>query len=77
MTDHLPECLVEQCCAKDERLTTYMCICQQLRACEQRVLDAAFAAIEEQQQSFPDDPWVRVGLGIAQVAVNKLMKEKP
>ena len=42
MSDHLPECL------HDDR--TYglrgLCICDELRACDQRVLDAARAAVE-------------------------------
>ena len=43
MTDHLPECL------HDDK--TYglhgLCICDELRACEQRVLEAAIAAVRE------------------------------
>ena len=41
MTDHLPECLVPDF---DQGL--WICICNQLRACEQRVLDAAREAVD-------------------------------
>ena len=52
------------------------CICIHLAACEQRVLRDVVAAIEAEQRSFPDDPYVRIGLGISKAAVNKLMRER-
>ena len=42
MTEHLPECPVAV--ARPGTFTS--CICDRLRACEQRVLDAARAAVE-------------------------------
>lgn len=53
------------------------CICIHLAACEKRVLRDVVAAIEAEQRSFADDPYVRIGLGIAKAAVNKRMEEKP
>ena len=45
MTDHLPECIA----ADPEAISGAMwCICDRLRACEQRVLDAAEAAVLDQ-----------------------------
>ena len=41
MTEHLPECW-----AKHESDPEAWCICDELRACEQRVLDAAVQRIE-------------------------------
>ena len=40
MTEHLPECLVP-----DFDKGLWVCICNQLRACEARVLDAAREAL--------------------------------
>ena len=40
MTDHLPECPKSA-----DRYAMAMCICVRLRACEQRVLDAAREAV--------------------------------
>jgi hypothetical protein len=42
MTEHLPECLVP-----DFEKGLWICICNQLRACEQRVLGAAALRVEE------------------------------
>ena len=41
MTEHLPECW-----AKHESDPPAWCICDELRACEERVLDAAVQRIE-------------------------------
>lgn len=42
MTDHLPEC---ECYTKVHAHKCALCICDRLRACEQRVLDAAREAV--------------------------------
>ena len=58
------------------------CICIHLAACEQRALRHAIAAIEEQQQLWAAeqlwaaDTLVRLGMGTAKDAVNKLMREQ-
>lgn len=44
---HLPECGVSFACGVCGNLSNTRCICRQLRACEQRVLDAAREAVEE------------------------------
>ena len=44
MTEHLPECPHSEPALSPGFLV--MCICDRLRACEQRVLDAARAAVE-------------------------------
>ncbi len=43
MNEHLPECLMNL------EYAVRVCICTELRACEQRVLDAAREAIAEQK----------------------------
>lgn len=56
MSDHLPECLVPD--FENER---WICICNQLRACEQRVRAACIAAaklsITTNPQSDYDEGW--------------------
>ena len=42
---HLPECGVSFACGVCGNLSNTRCICRQLRACEQRVLDAAREAV--------------------------------
>ena len=42
MTEHLPECW-----AKDPSDPPAWCICDELRACERRMLDAAREVVEE------------------------------
>ena len=49
MTKHLPECLHDD----DTYGLRGLCICDELRACEQRVLDAAREAVE---QEWTEDP---------------------
>ena len=49
MSDHLPECGVSFACGVCGNLSNTRCICRQLRACEQRVLDEIAA----------DGPWFR------------------
>lgn len=48
MTEHLPECCVrtDDCKAEPCQRCHAFCICEQLRACEERVLDAARDAVE-------------------------------
>jgi len=47
MTEHLPECLVP-----DFDKGLWICICNQLRACEERVIAAAMHRVE----AIADDP---------------------
>ena len=51
MTEHLPECPHSEPALSPGFLV--MCICDRLRACEQRVLDAAREAVE---QEWTEDP---------------------
>jgi hypothetical protein len=41
MTEHLPECPVEKMLRDGRTVASQTCICDALRACEARVLDAA------------------------------------
>ena len=50
MTDHLPECLVP-----DFDKGLWICICKQLRACEERVLNAAREAVVALPYDEPED----------------------
>ena len=49
MTEHLPECFASLCECDDTHFKSidcdFSCICPSLRACEQRVLDAAREAV--------------------------------
>ena len=49
MSKHLPECFASLCECDDTHFTSidcdYSCICDELRACEQRVLTAARKAV--------------------------------
>ena len=47
MTEHLPECPVEAMLAKGHTVAAQSCICERLRACEERVLNAAREVVEE------------------------------
>lgn len=44
MSDHLPEC--QDALIPDWENERWICICKYLRACEQRVLDAALEAVD-------------------------------
>lgn len=46
MTEHLPECPVEKMLRSGRTVGSQTCICDALRACEARVLDAAVQRIE-------------------------------
>ena len=65
MTEHLPECLHDD----DTYGLRGLCICDELRACEQRMLDAAREAVERVSTLF--EP-----LGPALAAIDAL-REKP
>jgi hypothetical protein len=51
MSKHLPEC--QDALIPDWENERWICICKYLRACEQRVLDAAREAIAEIHQPIP------------------------
>ena len=65
MSDHLPECLHDD----DTYGLRGLCICDELRACEQRVLDAAREAVERVSSLLQP-------LGPALAAIDAL-REKP
>lgn len=46
MTEHLPECPVEKRLRSGKTVSSQTCICGALRACEDRVLDAAVQRVE-------------------------------
>ena len=52
MSDHLPECLHDD----DTYGLRGLCICDELRACEQRMLDAARQAVEAELGWEEPDP---------------------
>lgn len=45
MTEHLPECPVEKRLRSGKTVSSQTCICGALRACEERVIDAAQEAV--------------------------------
>lgn len=53
MTDHLPECGFNDALRPQTALVGVYCICERLRACEQRVLDQARAAILKDHRPVP------------------------
>lgn len=57
MTDHLPECFASLCECDDTHFKStdcdFSCICPSLRACEQRVLDAAREAVAAKAMHSP------------------------
>lgn len=58
MSDHLPECGTND--------GSMFCICAALRACEQRVLDAAQEAIRNREDG-EYFPWVQVEIAVAAI----------
>jgi hypothetical protein len=73
MTGHLPECY-------EPGATTFeqACICEQLRACEQRTLDEAEQAVAKIWENHPNSDWDEFMKEI-QMAFDtiRLLKEKP
>ena len=69
MTEHEPECWFRGCTHPHVCGRCRNCICDELRACEQRVLDAAREAVERVSTLF--EP-----LGPALAAIDAL-REKP
>ena len=72
MTEHLPECFASLCECDDTHFKSidcdFSCICPSLRACEQRMLDAAREAVERVSTLF--EP-----LGPALAAIDALRRE--
>lgn len=64
---HLPECpMLDVIPFVDEGWDEGPCICDRLRACEQRVLDAAREAIRNREDG-EYFPWVQVEIALAAI----------
>lgn len=64
MSDHLPECASAM--IPDFHNERWVCICDALRACEQRALDAAREAIRNREDG-EYFPWVQVEIATAAI----------
>lgn len=73
MTDHLPECGVSFPCGVCGNLSNRRCTCDALRACEQRVLNAAREAIRNREDG-EYFPWAQVEIALAAIDA---LREKP
>lgn len=87
MTEHLPECPILKPCCEDEEFPEHgfcgnfvggrclhcmaECICDALRACEDRVLDAAREAVRNECSHDTDSAWCVF------VAAIDALREKP
>ncbi len=58
MTEHLPECPVERMLRSGKTVGSQTCICKALRACEQRVIDAAVQRVQAFLDPWPNT-WLR------------------
>jgi hypothetical protein len=73
MNNHLPECY----CVIDpenNRIRWNDCICDHLRDCEQRILDAAISAAENQHMYMSDQPLIVTGFNVAKSEILRAIR---
>ena len=75
MTEHLPECPVEKMLRSGRTVGSQSCICEHLRACEERVMDSAVQRVIELPDLL-DAGFTYSGL-LRREAVIDALKEKP
>jgi hypothetical protein len=78
MSNHFPECMepqvdwpCKQCWEIDCECT---CICERLRVCEQRILDAAISAAENQHMYMSDQPLIVTGFNVAKSEILRAIR---
>jgi hypothetical protein len=78
MSNHFPECMepqvdwpCKQCWEIDCECT---CICERLRVCQQRILDAAISAAENQHMYMSDQPLIVTGFNVAKSEILRAIR---